>query len=182
MIGVRVGKTFKNASMSPTFTLWFDSLSGTDDADASGDDWGAFDTHMDTGHKFYGFMDVYLSQQGAKTAYMGLQDIAVKTKWKLSGKNTLKADFHHFRTQTDMSDSDSDTIVANAGKILAQSTNDTGDLGSEIDLVLIHKYDSNTKLLAGYSHYWSSQMLAALRNGGSNQDADWAYIMVDTKF
>ncbi|SVC07947.1 uncharacterized protein METZ01_LOCUS260801, partial [marine metagenome] len=129
MVGVRVGRTFKNAGLSPTITLWYDSLSGTDDGDVSGNDWGTFDTHMDTGHKFYGFMDMYLGQSGGKTAYMGLQDIAIKTKWKLSATNTLKADFHHFRTQTDMSDTDSDTIVANSTKIAAQSTDDTGDLG-----------------------------------------------------
>jgi len=183
MIGVRVGKTFKNAGLSPTITLWYDSLSGTDDEDATGQDWGTFDTHMDTGHKFYGFMDVYLGQNGGKTAYMGLQDIAVKSKWKLSDSNTLKADFHHFRTQTDMSDGDSDAIIGASGKLGGvQDTSDSGDLGSEVDLTLVHKYDSNTKIVAGYSHYWSSQMLAALRNGGKNQDADWVYLMVDTKF
>jgi len=182
MFGIRVGKTFKNVGLSPTITLWYDSLSGTDDADANSNDWGTFDTHMDTGHKFYGFMDVYLGQNGGKTAYMGLQDIAIKTKWKLDGKNTLKGDFHHFRTQTDMSGSDSDTIITNSSKLVAQDTNDSGDLGSEVDLTLVHKYDSNTKIVAGYSHYWSSQMLAALRNAGNNADADWIYLMVDTKF
>jgi len=182
LVGVRVGKTFSGAKYSPTFTLWYDSLSGTDDEDASGNDWGTFDTHMDTGHKFYGFMDLFLGQSGAKTAYFGLQDIALKTKWKVSGKNTFKADLHHFRTQTNMSDSDSDTLITNSAKLVAQDTADSGDLGTELDLTLVHKYDSNTKLVAGYSHYWSTQMMAALRNGGQNDDSDWAYIMVDTKF
>jgi hypothetical protein len=40
MFGIRVGKTFKNVRYSPTFTLWFDSLSGTDDEDASSGDFG----------------------------------------------------------------------------------------------------------------------------------------------
>jgi len=182
MVGVRVGKTFKNAKLSPTFTLWYDSLSGTDDSDASGNDWGTFDTHMDTGHKFYGFMDLFLGQSGGKTAYFGLQDYAIKTKWKVSAKNTFKADFHHFRTQTDMSTSDSDTLITNSSKLVAQDTSDSGDLGTEIDLTLVHKYDSNTKLVFGYSHYSSTQMMAALRNGGKNDDSDWAYVMVDTKF
>jgi len=181
MIGVRVGKTFANAKMSPTITLWFDSLSGTDDSDASGNDWGTFDTHMDTGHKFYGFMDMYLGQSGGKTGYYGLQDYALKTKWKVSPVNTFKADYHHFRTQTDLSDSDSDTLVSNDSKLGAQDASG-GDLGSEVDLTLVHKYDSNTKIVAGYSHYFSSAAFAALRNGGDNQDSDWMYIMVDTKF
>jgi len=184
MVGVRVGKTFKNVALSPTITLWYDSLSGTDDGDVSGGDWGTFDTHMDTGHKFYGLMDVYLGQSGGKSGFYGLQDIALKTKWKLDAKNTFKADFHNFRTQTDMSDADSDTMVAADAKFAEQSTSDSGDLGSEVDLTLVHKYDSNTKIVAGYSHYWSTHMLATIRNSGShfNQDADWMYLMVDTKF
>jgi len=181
MFGLRVGKTFANAQFSPTITLWFDSLSGTDDDDATDDNWGTFDTHMDTGHKFYGLMDLYLGQSGGKTGYYGLEDFAIKTKFKLSGQNTLKMDLHHFRTQTDLGDNDSDTLVTNDSKMGAQSA-DGGDLGQELDLTLVHKYDANTKIVAGYSHYWSSQTLAALRNGGDNQYADWMYVMVDTKF
>jgi len=33
MFGVRVGKSWKNAQYSPTITLWYDYLSGTDDGD-----------------------------------------------------------------------------------------------------------------------------------------------------
>jgi len=182
MFGFRVGKTFANAKLSPTITLWFDSLSGTDDTDVSNGDWGTFDTHMDTGHKFYGLMDLYLGQSGSKTGYYGLEDFAIKTKFKLSAANTLKLDAHHFRTQTDLSDTDSDTLISNDSKIISTQVQDGGDLGQELDITLVHKYDSNTKIVAGYSHYWSSQTLAALRNGGDNQDADWMYVMVDTKF
>jgi len=183
MLGVRVGKTFKNARLSPTITLWYDSLSGTDDDDASGLDWGTFDTHMDTGHKFYGFMDLYLGQSGVKTKFLGLQDYALKTKFKLSPSNTLKADWHHFRTQTALNDADSDTIRTNLSLVGSSSAGTmTGDLGSEVDLTLVHKLDANTKIVAGYSHYWSSIALASLRNGQKNDDADWIYVQVDTKF
>ena len=183
MVGVRVGKTFKNAKLSPTITLWFDSLSGTDDSDAAGGDWGTFDTLMDTGHKFYGFMDFYLNGQGAGTDHLGLQDFAIKTKWKLSDVNTFKADFHHFQTQTELNDGDSDTLRTNMAVFGSAATGTVGsDLGQEIDLTLVHKYDSNTKLVAGYSHYFSASALAIVRNAGNNDDADWFYVMADTKF
>jgi len=181
MIGARIGKTFKNARLSPTITLWYDSLSGTDDSDAANNDWGTFDTHYDTGHKFYGFMDLYLPANGANSNFYGLQDIALKTKWKVSPTNTFKADWHHFRTQTDLSDGDSDALVAQDAELVAQDGSG-GDLGSEVDLTLVHKYDSNTKLVFGYSHYFSSMALAAVRNSGNNDDSDWMYVMVDTKF
>ena len=67
MFGIRVGKTFKNVSMSPTITLWYDQLSGVDDDDHAGGDWGQFDTMYDTGHKFYGFQDFYLNRTGGGT-------------------------------------------------------------------------------------------------------------------
>jgi hypothetical protein len=52
--------------------------------------WSAFDTHFDTGHKFYGFMDLFLGNTGASVNYMGLQDIAVKIVMKPAPKWTLK--------------------------------------------------------------------------------------------
>jgi hypothetical protein len=186
MVGLRVGKTFKNAALSPTITLWFDSLSGTDDSNASGDEWGTFDTHYDTGHKFYGFMDLYLSAPGATTGYYGLQDIALKTKWKLSDTNTLKADFHHFQTQTELNDGDSDTLRTNDASFGSNAVGTMeGDLGQEIDLTLVHKYDSNTKVVAGYSHYFATEAFRSLKLGyadANHGDADWMYLMIDTKF
>jgi len=189
MFGVRIGKTFKNAGMSPTFTLWFDSLSGTDDSDASGNSMGTFNTINDTGHKFYGFMDHYLNYRHSSTGYYGLEDYALKTKFKVSDKNTFKADFHHFQTQTDLTNGDSDTLRSNDSSHGSATTGTmSGDLGQEIDLTLVHKYDSNTKIVAGYSHYFTTTAFSTLNGGGgtagsnSNDDQDWWYMMVDTTF
>jgi len=189
MFGIRVGKTFKNAKLSPTFTLWYDSLSGTDDSDASGNDFGTFNTLQDTGHKFYGLMDNFLNARNNGSAYYGLQDFALKTKFKIDGTNTLKADFHHFETQTTLDDGDSDDLRTNHAAMGTANTGTmNGDLGQEIDVTLVHKYDANTKLVAGYSHYFTTTAFARLNGGGStagpgaNDDQDWVYVMVDTKF
>jgi len=190
MFGIRVGKTFKNAKYSPTVTLWYDHLSGTDDDDGTSNDMATFDTHHDTGHKFYGFMDHYLARDGSRTDMLGLTDLAIKTKFKLQNGWLLKADWHQFRTDTDFSENA--TIAATTGFGAA----DTGigtDLGNELDLTLVHKYASNVKLVYGYSHYWNTTTFAALNgthNGDgegnastlNNQDSDWAYIMADVKF
>ena len=62
------------------------------------------------------------------------------------------------------------------------------DLGSEVDLTLVHKYDSNTKIVAGYSHYFTSTTFGFLNAAGgtkgsnSNDGSDWAYVQVHTKF
>jgi len=196
MFGIRVGKTFKNAKFSPTITLWYDNLSGTDDDDVNGNDYGTFHTLQDTGHKFYGFIDNYLSDVGNGTQRYGLEDFALKTKWKLDGTNLLKIDFHHFETQTDLGDSDSDTIRAGATTSGAFVTTNSGvgaglsnDLGQEIDVTLVHKYDSNTKIVAGYSHYFTTLTHSYLNGSGpgdstrtENDGQDFMYVMVDTKF
>jgi len=192
MFGIRVGKTFKNAKFSPTITLWFDSLTGTDDDDIAGADMGTFNTLQDTGHKFYGLMDQFLAANGSATNYYGLQDLAVKAKFKLSSVNTLKVDVHQFFTQTNLEDGDSNTIRDNAAGAFTTANAGNGvmdnNLGQEIDITLVHKYDSNTKLVAGYSKYYTTMTHAYLngsggtagRTAGDNQD--WMYVMMDTKF
>jgi len=183
MFGIRVGKTFKNAAFSPTVTLWYDNLSGHDDDDGTGGDFGAFDTMYDTGHKFYGFQDFYLARNGSATNFYGLQDIAVKTKWKIKPGYTFKADFHAFMTSTELDSGDSDVMRDNDAEIPADNALDDS-LGQEIDLTLVHKYDSNTTISAGYSHYFTNQTFAQLNVGNvvESDGSDWAYIQIDTKF
>jgi len=188
MLGIRVGKTFKNAKGSPSVTLWFDSLTGTDDDDITSGDWGAFDNMMDTGHKFYGFMDFFLNRQGSTTGYYGLEDYAIKTKMSPVAGWTFKMDWHHFRTQTGLDDADGSTAATGGTANAAMSP----DLGSEVDFTLAHKYDANTKIVFGVSHYWTSTTFSQLNGGAAgsggtagsnnNDDADWGYIMIDTKF
>jgi len=188
MFGIRVGKTFKNAKGSPTITLWYDSLTGTDDDDATSGDFGTFDIMYDTGHKFYGFMDFYLNRAGSSSGYYGLQDIALKTKFSPRPGWTAKADLHHFRTHTDISSGDGQSVATNG----AAGGSMDPDLGTEIDLTLAHKYDANTKIVFGLSHYWTTTTFGQLNGGAAgsggtagsdnNDGADWGYIMIDTKF
>jgi len=181
MVGVRVGHTFKNVAWKPTITLWFDSLSGTDDEDVASNDYGGFDTLSDTGHKFYGFQDFYLNSENLGTGGYGLQDLAIKTKMSPAAGWTFKADYHFFSTQTDTSDGDADTMITNDARL--DGARDS-ELGTEMDLVLIHKYDSNTKIVMGYSHYWTTMTFALLNagDGDANDDSDWFFVMADTKF
>jgi hypothetical protein len=189
LFGIRVGKTFKNTKGSPSITLWYDSLSGVDDDDVTEGDWGAFDVMYDTGHKFYGFMDVFLNRTGENTGFYGLQDIALKTKISPVAGWTLKADLHHFRTQTDLSAGDADTVIATDASLGGPMD---PDLGSELDITLVHKYDANTNIAFGLSKYWTTTTFSQLNTGagsinndagsGQNDDADWGYVMIDTKF
>jgi len=192
MFGIRLGKTFKNTTWSPTVTLWYDYLSGSDDESITDLEHNTFDTLSDTGHKFYGFQDFYLNSQNQGTRGLGLQDIAIKTKMSPKAGWTLKADLHWFHTAIDGSGADADTFITNDTLIQGDIES---DLGSELDLTLVHKYDSNTKVVLGYSHYWTSVSFAQLNTAGDgdatlatatastkNDDSEWAYVMIDTKF
>jgi len=190
MLGIRVGKTFKNAKWKPTITLWADSLTGTDDDDVSANDYGGFDTLSDTGHKFYGFQDFFLNSENLGTGGYGLNDFAIKTKMTPTPGWTLKADYHFFQTQSDTEDDDTDGMRGNEGTAVSTSTLDSArdsDLGTEMDLVLIHKYDPNTKILFGYSHFWTTATFAILNGAGTpnvenDDNSDFLWVMVDTKF
>jgi len=199
MYGVRVGKAFSNLPMKPKVTLWYDYLSGNSDEDMNGGDWGAFDTHFDTGHKFYGFMDLFLNNTGSNTNFMGLQDIAIKLVLKPAPKWTLKADVHHFRT--------AESVGANPDMAMRtglipggigctngyQTSRDCGgnrgmntEIGSEVDLTLVHALNANTKLQFGYSMFMAESLYhlldgTSIANGWENQ-AHWAYVQARVGF
>ncbi|MBT5968238.1 MAG: hypothetical protein HOG61_02570, partial [Nitrospina sp.] len=164
--------------------------SGQDDDDINSNDYGAYHTVLDTGHKFYGLIDNFTSDIGEDTQRYGLEDIAIKTKLNLSDKNILKIDWHQFLTQTDLEGNDSDTIRGAGGGAFGIQGGALGnDLGQEIDLTLVHKYDANTKIVTGYSHYFTTVTHSLLNGSGAGDntmdntdDQSWFYMMIDTTF
>jgi len=169
MFGVRIGKKFNNVAMKPSLTFWYDQLSGTDDGNISANEWGTFNTLFDTGHKFYGHMDLFLSSVNHGTQGLGLHDAAIKASLQPMPGWTVKAAYHWFET---------DTLTTGA-KALSAGTVDE-DLGTEMDLTIIHKYNANTKIVAGYSVFTADKLFNDQRQ--STDDADWAWIMFDVKF
>ena len=168
MFGGRVGYKASGVAMMPKVTLWVDYLSGDDLTDTT--EFGAFNPLLDTGHKFYGLMDLFLAQQT-----LGLIDLAIKLAIQPMAKTTLKVDLHSFTSAEDDA----------AG-------ND--DLGEEIDVTLIYKYSANVKLVAGFSYFFGDAVNFVGTNpsaggvnkydtsAGADDDASWAYIMADVKF
>jgi hypothetical protein len=185
MFGVRVGKTFKNVNMKPSLTLWYDYLSGTDDADLTGSKWKSFNPVFDTGHKFYGLQDLFLGigtgSESSGSAGLGLQDLAVKTKMSPAPGWTLKADYHWFFT-AESAEANFNRGLSGAGTdrtIFERSADNT--LGNELDITLVNKYNANTTIVAGFSNYSTTNLFRDLRNV-SGGGANWAYLMFDVKF
>ena len=193
MFGVRVGKTFKNVSFKPGLTVWYDYLSGTSDKDQRDGDWSSFSTVFDTGHKYYGLIDVFLGVGGGGntgTQGLGLQDFALKGKINPMPGWTLKADYHWFWT--------AEGVAANTGTRGFANATAAGQaplgnsLGNELDITAVNKFNANTKVIIGYSNYNPSQAFSQLKDGGvpagsggtlfGTQDANWGYVQFDVKF
>lgn len=179
MFGVRIGKKFNNVAMKPSLTLWYDQLSGTDDSDLASSDYGTFNTLFDTGHKFYGHMDLFLSNINHGTQGLGLIDIAVKGSIQPMPGWTVKAAMHWFKTDTD------------PGANLFTATNEISsaiddDLGTELDLVIINKYNANTTLSVGWSQFAADRLFmlqTAFETAAANVNtANWVYVQADVKF
>ena len=179
MFGLRVGKAFNNVTFKPGITLWYDYLSGTSDEDLGNGEWHSFDTLYDTGHKYYGLQDLFLGVgQGGEggTQGLGLQDVQVQLKLNPIAGWTLKVHQHWFYTAES----------SNASPIVSDASSTGGDsnfLGNEVDVTAVHKINSGTKLMIGYSNFNAAPTFRKIRATTTGpQDANWAYVQFDVKF
>ena len=189
MFGVRVGKKFNNVQMKPGLTLWYDYLSGTKDSDLTDGSatYKSFNTVYDTGHKFYGLQDLFLGIGGGNstngTAGLGLQDMAVKTKFSPMPGWTAKIDYHWFYTAEGVSGNPDAGMagLANTTSATKVSRNRSSALGNELDITLINKYNANTNIMIGFSNYTTTAAFRDLRSVRGD-GANWAYLQFDVKF
>jgi len=179
LFAARIGKKFNNVMWKPSIAFWYDYKSGTSDDDARNGNYKSFNTLFDTGHKFYGLMDNFISATGADTNFLGMVDYVIKTSISPANNWTLKTDFHHFTT--------AESVQANtnfSGSTVGGS--DSNSLGQELDFTLVHKYNANTTISAGYSKYWQTSAFelvnAAASSTATVTPADWAYLQFDVRF
>lgn len=118
-----------SGAVAPKLTLWFDRISG--DEDLSDTTVAGFDTLFQTGHKFYGRMDLFFARPADSTG-RGLHDVAAKFQLA-PGKNTqLNLDVH--------------AMLAAAG--------DDGHLGEEIDAWWTQSFGKHLRLVAGVGTFF----------------------------
>jgi hypothetical protein len=182
MYGLRIGKAFGNVATKPSVTMWYDYLSGTSDDDLKNGKWKSFDTLYDTGHKYYGLQDIFLGVGGGAgkgTQGLGLQDLAVKLKLTPVTGWTVKADYHYFYTAEGVQAS---PYVS--GSNTGNGNNEKSFLGNELDITAVHKWNSATKVMIGFSNFSPSLTFRRIRSAttGDASDANWAYVQFDVKF
>jgi hypothetical protein len=157
MFGARFGYGF--AEGRAAVTLWYDYLSGDDDA--TDGEIKVFDTLFATNHKFYGFADMFLNIP-AHTSGQGLQDFAVKGSFKPVKDWKLGADIHSFR-------------------LAKEGVFESGHLGEEVNIVATYAYSKNVNLQGGFAHIFQDDTWAFV--GRRLEDnMTWFYLMIDAKF
>jgi hypothetical protein len=167
MFGARMGKKVNNTKV----TLWYDYVSGTDDAQVNANEVGAWNQLYDTGHKFYGLIDEVAP--GANTDRLGLQDLALKFVHPVAPGWTLKADFHQFWTAVDPGDNMTAWVGTN------ESASDGKEIGHEIDLTLKTKYNANTAVQFGYSYFNPTTTWMHIDGDTTDENSNWLYAQVN---
>ena len=147
---------------SQTVTFGYEFISGKDDTDTTSEI-TSFSPTFGTNHAFNGFMDYFFV--GPANGNVGVQDLHIKTKWKV-GKSALVTNLHHFLTGSTQFDAN--------GEELGKS------FGTELDLVWIKKLAGDVTFHLGYSHMIATDNALALRPG-NNSSNNWAWMMFTFK-
>ncbi len=144
-------------------TLGLEIFSGMDQVD-EGDTFTAFDDLYGVGHARQGFMD-YFTNFPDHTQNAGLINPYLKNSYHISETTTLSADLHLFFIQNDYPDPLTGEAIDSY-------------LGTEIDLVLTHRFNEFTQILFGYSTLFGSESMEVISGGDSGEYAHWAFAMI----
>ncbi|TDE17205.1 alginate export family protein [Dyadobacter psychrotolerans] len=126
----------------------------------------SFDPLYGTPHKFWGQMDYFYAANGFGKG--GLSDLFVTTTTKLSGKLSLQADLHRFSSATELRNTEGEK--------------QSGNLGSELDLITSYNLTKTISFQAGYCSYVSTNSLAQVKAVKDPQKiSSWAYLMINIK-
>jgi hypothetical protein len=138
-----------------------DYLSG-DETPADGE-YEAFNVLYHTGHKWYGYMDLWLDP-AARTGERGLVDALASATLRLRRDWVLALDVHRFSTA-------------------AQRTADeASELGWELDATLPLAIAPNQRLQLGYSAYRNGEAMPLLGLGEADAWWHWGYAMLTFSF
>lgn len=137
-------------------SVGYELLSGTSPANL---EYQSFDPVFHTGHKFYGFMDYFISIP-ANTETRGLSDLILHTLFKVSDPINVKVWFHNLR----------------------QDETSTGKkaLGQEIDLIVSYRYADRVVFNLGASAFLPASQMR--RRFGESDVAFWSFLSTEVSF
>jgi len=153
MLTGSIGYTFQTAK-KPSVRVGIDYFSGMS---ATDEDYKVFNNLFGTNHKFYGFMDYFISIP-ANTNNRGLQDIMVKTRVPFTSKWNFNAHYHNFRA----------------------AKGDDNNFGNELDLILNYKYNSITSFVFGLTFFLPGKLME--QTFANNDFGTWSYTALVVNF
>ncbi len=159
--GVHIGKFRLGAGI--------DYVSGDDASDKNYDKKEkTFNQMYGTVFSYFGWMNLY-SYMKSSTANGGMIDIYPNIEMNFNTKHTARAYFHFFN-------------LANNVMIENQFI-DNKNLGQELDLMYIYKYNSDLMLQAGFSYYFTTETFERVKkyDVGHTQAPLWSYVMLTFK-
>lgn len=140
--------------------LGFESLSGSDQISESKEN--SFFPLYGTNHKFNGYMDLFYVGNHANN--VGLNDGYLSTQIPTGQNSNLSAQLHFFSANAELRD------------------NQSKYLGSELDLVFSKTIGKNIKLNAGYSQFFGTESMKAIKGGidpAQTQNWGWVQLIVN---
>jgi hypothetical protein len=154
---LNLNATFK--TKATPITIGYEYISGKSDTDASSKI-TSFSPDFGTNHAHNGDMDYFFV--GAANGTVGVQDIYLKTKFKL-GKGAFMASAHEFLTGSKQ--------TTESGNALKSA------MGTELDFVYAQKIGSDVSFNIGYAQLFATDTMLALRSGNKKSN-NWAWMMI----
>jgi hypothetical protein len=156
LVAARLGRALTDRA---GLDLWYDRLSGDDDPAAG--TIRVFDTLFATNHRFYGSMDLF-TDIPVHTAGRGLQDLALKGRYRLLEDVQLALDLHSFR-------------------LAATSGEEPSRVGEEADLEARWAYTRGVSLSGGAAYFRPGEAWSAVL-GRVDRRSVWGYLMLGVAF
>lgn len=141
------------------FVLGYEALSGSDQIAESKSN--SFFPLYGTNHKFNGYMDLFYVGNHANN--VGLNDLYTNALIPTGKNSSLAAHLHFFSANAELMD------------------NQSGYLGSELDLVFSKTIAKNVKMNAGYSQFFETESMAVIKGGiqpAKTQNWGWIQLIV----
>jgi hypothetical protein len=158
MIALQGTYTFKDTQWTPFLNLGLDISSGDDDP--TDGDTETFRHLFPLGHAYNGFIDA-----------VGRQNIidlhGSWGAWPVEKRIRLKSDIHFFWL-TD----DDDALYHAGGGVVRPGGVGEDEVGMEIDLTMLFKFNKHTSFLFGYSHFSAGDFI---EDTGSSDSIDFMY-------
>ena len=141
--------------------LGFDWISGSNDKTKATRS-QCFNTLYGSNHKFYGYMDYFLSMS-TDTKQRGLMDTYIKSAFGPYKNFTPMLDIHYF-------------ALANSYTSATQSIKK--GLGVETDFILDYKPKPFMNIQLGYSNMMGTKSMVWLKGGSKDTHSGWLYLIV----